>query len=174
MTPQLPNYCKILHEVSKPTVNSSVRGMHYSVYETTYLPVNPGETKTQNRFVLLWDEDHDTRVFSVIEALAESGILPYVAVIGERKAGVIIVLNKNISRVFSNINYIKGSRGNVDLNEIGEAVRARVELDYDDEWNTQFYLDHLAMHYSYQKENEIISKYLELLDDLWDLQLKRL
>lgn len=171
MTHQLPPYCKILHEVAKPLVNSSIRAMHYSIYEASYLPLNPVGSMTQSRFALLWDEDHDLRVFSVVASLAESGLLPYVAVIGERKAGVMIILNKHFTRLHPSV---AAKSGEVDLAEFDDVIRARVQLDHEDEWNTSFYLDNSVINYSNSREDGTISEYLDLLDVLWNLQLKRL
>lgn len=171
MTHQLPPYCKILHEVAKPLVHSSIRAMHHSVYEASYLPLNPGGSIYKSRFALLWDEDHDLRVFSAVAALAESGLLPYVAVIGERKAGVMVILNKHFTDLHPCVATISGE---VDLSQFESVITARVELDHGDEWFTRFYLDNSVINYSNSNEDGTVSKYLDLLDVLWDLQIKRL
>lgn len=178
MNSPVPHYCKVLHDTSRPVasqnvgMNRSLLNFHYSVYEVTYLPVLMSSTKTTSRLVILWDEDHDTRVFSVVECLAESGLLPYVAVIGERKAAVTIILNKNVKKVLKGLKPVSNSWGDVDLSEFSKKINLKVQEEHEDEWNTEFYTDISLFHYSYKDNDLVVAKYLDLLNDIWDLQLE--
>jgi hypothetical protein len=46
----------------------------------------------QHDFAILWDEDHDERIISVVERLYVNGLLFPVQFIGERKGGVTAIL----------------------------------------------------------------------------------
>lgn len=64
------------------------RGTHYSVFrcaEWFDVVRSPLQEAQVHDFAVIWDEDHDTRVISVIEKLYIAGLLSPVQFIGERK-----------------------------------------------------------------------------------------
>jgi hypothetical protein len=63
------------------------RGTHFSICNTP----------TNHAFCLLWDEDHDIRVFNPINNLflKDPHLFDYILFVGERKAGLTITLYDN-------------------------------------------------------------------------------
>ncbi len=70
------------------------RGSHYSVFRSVeWLDVirAPLSLPQVHDFAVIWDEDHDTRVIEVVEAIYMAGLLSPVQFIGERK-GILTVI----------------------------------------------------------------------------------
>ncbi len=98
-------FFQVLHDERSPVGNLG-RGTHYSVVRTI-LPValedDPtfpeeqifGGTRRRRLQMLdlaiIWDEDHDERIWGVIERLHAAGLLAPVRFIGERKGGVTVI-----------------------------------------------------------------------------------
>lgn len=71
------------------------RGTHYSVLRCTeWFDVirSPLQEAQIHDFAVIWDEDHDTRVISVIEKLYIAGLLSPVQFIGERKGLLTLIV----------------------------------------------------------------------------------
>ena len=82
-----------LYDESQP-VGRIGRGIHYSVlqcaewFDVTRQPLKQAQL---HEFVIIWDEDHDTRIIEAIERLYFAGLLSPVKFIGESK-GVLTLL----------------------------------------------------------------------------------
>lgn len=71
------------------------RGTHYSVMRSVdWLDVTqqPLTEAHVHDFVVVWDEDHDTRVIQAIECMYLAGLLSPVLFIGERKGGLTVIV----------------------------------------------------------------------------------
>ncbi|MBR0868529.1 hypothetical protein ACFLEY_05295 [Bradyrhizobium sp. YCK136] len=81
-------FFQTLYDETTP-VGSLGRGTHYSVFRATVfhdesrMPLQGGARF--HDFAVIWDEDHDERVFQPIERLYRSGDLPSFIIFGERK-----------------------------------------------------------------------------------------
>lgn len=73
-----------LHDDEK-SVGNLGRGTHYSILRAV---IWRASVPHFHDFAVIWDEDHDTRVISVIEHLYVRGLLSLVLAIGERKGNV--------------------------------------------------------------------------------------
>ena len=98
-------FFQVLHDERSPVGNLGI-GTHYSVVRTI-LPVTEESDITSpeeqlfggarrrrlqlHSFAIIWDEDHDERIFSIIERLHAAGLLAPVRFIGERKGGVTVI-----------------------------------------------------------------------------------
>ncbi len=70
------------------------RGTHYSVLrcvEPLDVDRNPAQVPQIHDFAVIWDEDHDTRIISLVEQLYMANLLSPVQFIGERKGMVTII-----------------------------------------------------------------------------------
>lgn len=68
---------------------------HYSVFraiDSRDVTQAPALRPRVHDFAVIWDDDHDTRVISVIEEMLMAGILPGVQFIGEHKGTLTVIL----------------------------------------------------------------------------------
>jgi hypothetical protein len=102
-------FFQVLHDERSPVGNLG-RGTHYSVVRTV-LPVieesDPtaaeeqifGDARRRQLELLdlaiIWDEDHDERIWGVLERLHAAGLLAPVRFIGERKGSVTVICDPN-------------------------------------------------------------------------------
>ena len=83
-----------IHDEPGPVGNLG-RGTHYSVlrcaewFDVVRTPLQKAQI---HDFAVIWDEDHDTRVFDAIERLYVSGLLSPVQFIGERKGSLTVLV----------------------------------------------------------------------------------
>lgn len=98
-------FFQVLHDERSP-VGDLGRGTHYSVVRTL-LPVTEeadpesieeqifGDARRRRlqmfNLAIIWDEDHDERVWSVIERLHTAGLIAPVRLIGERKGSITVI-----------------------------------------------------------------------------------
>lgn len=83
-----------LHDELEP-IGSIGRGCHHSVFEVPQWHDILGKAlknANRQRFGVIWDEDHDTRIVEVIEKLYISGLLFPVQFIGERKGTLNVIV----------------------------------------------------------------------------------
>jgi hypothetical protein len=83
-----------LYDQTEP-VGSLGRGTHYSIMQATQWRDdlgNPTDHPKIHEFAVVWDEDHDERVISVIERLHLAGLMWPVVFIGERKGGLSLLI----------------------------------------------------------------------------------
>lgn len=90
---ELPSYSKFfrtIHDEQTPT-GAIGRGAHFSIVSTIPQPETGDDVHT---LAVIWDEDHDTRVFEVIDSLYLGDLLEHVLFIGERKAKVTVLIDE--------------------------------------------------------------------------------
>ncbi|MEJ8837740.1 hypothetical protein [Ramlibacter sp. AN1133] len=135
-------FFQVLHDERAPVGNLG-RGTHYSVVRTA-LPVlesaDPESVEEQIfedarrrqlqffDLAIIWDEDHDERIWGVIERLYVGGLLAPVRFIGERKGSVTLICDDRS-------NY---GTGGFDRYSVLAAQAARD--DRGDEWDVHVHL----------------------------------
>ena len=93
-TPVYSHLLSCIYDEPEP-IGHIGRGAHYSVFrcaesrDVSWSPVSPAQV---HDFAVIWDEDHDTRVIAVAEALYAEGVLAPVQFIGERKGNLTVIL----------------------------------------------------------------------------------
>lgn len=148
------------------------RGTHYSVFRVPeWFDVigNPVEKAMQHDFAVLWDEDHDERIISVLERLYINGLLFPVQFIGERKGGITAILASKF--------WYSGTEADLKAYQAKfEALSGEVENDW---WNTDFgmfdkSLVHGAPHQTdlmgiVNAQSEKVDTYVRNIDNLWSI-----
>lgn len=92
--PQYSTLFSCLHN-EQEQVGRIGRGTHYSIMRSAeWLDVTRKALALPevHDFAVIWDEDHDARVISVVERLYMSGLLSPVQFIGERKGGLTVIV----------------------------------------------------------------------------------
>lgn len=93
-TPQYSTLLHCLYDQPEPVGNLG-RGAHYSIFrcvERLNVELKPAIPPHVHDFAVIWDEDHDSRVITAIEALYMADLLAPVQFIGERKAFLNIII----------------------------------------------------------------------------------
>jgi hypothetical protein len=93
-TPVYSTLLSCLHDETGPIGNLG-RGTHYSIFRSAeWLNVvrQPLQVPEVHDFAVIWDEDHDTRVVPVVEAIYMAGLLSPVQFIGERKGNLTVIV----------------------------------------------------------------------------------
>lgn len=103
-------FFQVLHDERAPVGNLG-RGTHYSVVRTLLPVVDNGDPSfvEEQMFLdarrrrlqvldlaIIWDEDHDERIWIIIERLHAAGLLAPVRFIGERKGNVTLVCDPDM------------------------------------------------------------------------------
>lgn len=94
---QTPTYSTLfscLYDEPGP-VGSRGWGIHYSVFRSVeWLDVirTPLTIPQIHDFAVIWDDDHDTRVIDVIEAIYMAGLLSPIQFIGEHKGTLTVIV----------------------------------------------------------------------------------
>jgi hypothetical protein len=135
------HFFQVLHDERTPV--SLGRGTHYSVVRTIIPvleksdPTSPAEQMfggARRRrlelfdLAIIWDEDHDERIFSIIERLHAAGLLAPVRFIGERKGGVTVICDPKTD-------YGDDDYGGYD--RYCQLVEKHTLTDDGDEWNVE-------------------------------------
>jgi len=129
-------FFQVLHDERSPVGNLG-RGTHYSVVRAI-LPVleesDPTSVEEQIfggarrrqlellDFAIIWDEDHDERIWGVIERLHVAGLLAPARFIGERKGSVTVICDP------------KTNYGDGGLDRYCQLVEKHTATDDGDEW----------------------------------------
>lgn len=93
-TPVYSTLFSCLYDEPEP-VGHLGRGSHYSVFRSVeWLDVirSPLVVPQIHDFAVIWDEDHDTRVIQIIEAIYMAGLLSPIQFIGERKGTLTVIV----------------------------------------------------------------------------------
>lgn len=95
----MKNYSPLFHTLydEKEPVGMLGRGTHYSVLSAVQWTDKRGislRLPCIQKFAVVWDEDHDIRVIDVIERAYMSGLIAPVLFIGERKACLSVVVDR--------------------------------------------------------------------------------
>jgi hypothetical protein len=166
------DYFYAIYDEQEP-VGHLGRGTHYSVFRcaefhdvTARRIVRP----LTHDFAVIWDEDHDTRIFNVVERMYEMGLLAPVQFIGERKASLHVV-------VASKFWGVEGGNLATYRNTIQEVIANDV---WNDVWNVEVgFYDKVGPHHQTELPfgmihcgAEQLDTYLRNIDNLWDLGIK--
>ncbi len=92
LIPQYSTLFQCRYDESRPGPNLHY---HYSVFravDSRDVEQKPTEFPHVHDFVVLWDDDHDTRVIRVLEEMLMTGMLPGVQFIGEHKGDLTVIL----------------------------------------------------------------------------------
>lgn len=168
-------FFQVLHDETKPT-GSLGNGTHYSVVRTV-LPVwslNDNDSDEENvvfsgarraklelhDFAIIWDEDHDERIWGVIQHLHAGGLLAPVRFIGERKGSITVLCAPDAG--------YDGSNGG--FKRYQELVARAVAADAGDSWDLEvFKLGEDGQTRIINDRREKVTAYLEGLAALWTL-----
>lgn len=160
-----------LHDEQHP-VGKIGRGSHYSVLRSVeWLDVTrtPLITPQIHDFAVIWDEDHDTRVFEAIEKIYMAGLLSPVQFIGERKGFLSVVVAAKF--------YYSGSES--DTVAYARAIE-NIAQSLQDPWGSELGCfdrapgnPHQCFNLSIIQDNEDkVINYLKTIDALWELGTK--
>lgn len=174
-----PVYSQLFHCIhdEQGAVGNIGHGTHCSVFRCACF--HDAERKLSHTgfvqdFAVIWDEDHDARIIPVIEALYMEGYLHAIAMIGERKGGLTIILRAAIALHMGNNGreaYEKAVRSTID-----HVVRKK----FGDYWNVDFGTmsdipgETPSVHKSLIQDDAFkVDTYLRNIDNLWELGIKR-
>jgi hypothetical protein len=172
-TPAYSNLFSCLYDEPDP-VGHLGGGAHYSVFRSVeWLDVarEPLTIPQVHDFAVVWDEDHDTRVIDVIEALYMEGLLSPIQFIGERKGTLTVIVAAKFYYACSRASlgaYIK------QLNNISE------NPNHGDSWPTTVGVfdrspgspHQTELHGLIMAEDHRVITYLRNIDSLWNLGTK--
>ena len=101
-------FFQTLYDEQSPVGNLG-RGTHYSILRAVVFHDEDGKVipstiyrnaiSKYHDFAVVWDEDHDIRVISVIEEIYKEGLLSCFSFFGERKAGFTALFSKEIESI---------------------------------------------------------------------------
>lgn len=147
-----------LHDEEHPTKLLG-RGTHYSVFRCVTWHdqfLEPLKEAAFHDFAVIWDEDHDERIISVLEDLYLKGLLAPALFVGERKGTFTLLAN--------------------DSRDLGVAytdeITNNVQSVDGDEW--QVYVNGYSWHNGYiiNGADDAVLAYLTELRQLWTLGMK--
>jgi len=101
------DFFKTLHDETEPTGYLG-RGTHYSILRAVVWHDQFGKILEEAHyldFAIVWDEDHDTRIIEVLEAMYLKGLLSPVIIAGERKGGLTLLFSHENRAKYSGIAY---------------------------------------------------------------------
>lgn len=173
LTPTYSTLFSCLYDEPEP-VGQLGRGAHCSVFRSVeWLDVvrAPLTTPQVHDFAVIWDEDHDTRVIDVIEAIYMAGLLSPIQFIGERKGTLTVIVAAKFYYAYSKANldaYIQ------QLNEISG------KPNHGDSWPTEVGMfdrspgspHQIELHGLVMAEEHRVITYLRNIDSLWSLGTK--
>jgi hypothetical protein len=108
-------------------------------------------------FAVIWDEDHDTRVISVIERLHVKGLLVPLLFVGERKGTITLVSEAEMPKSFRNA--------------CSEVVQAATE-DAGDAWDSSSTCLHASPLKIIDASDDDVRLYLNAIKMVWRLGCK--
>jgi hypothetical protein len=170
-TPVYSTLLSCLHDEPAP-VGSLGRGTHYSIFRSAEwmdASLQPLALPEVHDFAVIWDEDHDTRVIPVVEAIYMAGLLSPVLFVGERKGSLTVIVD---SILYSD------NRSNTETyaEELQQSCDCSVHPDY---WAVEVCMFDRTPSSTYQDARALINAnehrvltYLRNLDSLWSLGAK--
>ena len=154
------NYFETLHDEAQPTGNLG-RGTHYSVVRSITFKdqfQQPLARAANHDMAVIWDEDHDERVFELIELLYQHGLLSPAIIVGERK-GTFSLIIKTETLADLPDDWLKNYSKQV--NDLAQSL--------DDPWPAEVcILDNVDCGII-NDDAEKMSQYVKTLDMLWNL-----
>lgn len=173
LTPVYSTLISCLYDEPEP-VGKLGRGTHYSIFRSVeWLDVvrEPLAIPQVHDFAVIWDEDHDTRVIDVIEAIYMAGLLSPIQFIGERKGTLTVIVAAKF--------YFAHSEASLDayirqLNEISG------KPNHGDTWPTEVgmfdrspgIVHQTELHGLISADEHRVITYLRNIDSLWSLGTK--
>lgn len=166
-------YSTCLYNEEEP-IGTLGRGSHYSVFRVAEWknvvlePLNVAET---HDFAVIWDEDHDERIFPIIERLYMSGLLSPVQFIGERKGTLTIIA---AARLWGN-NLKKWDEWRREVSAVGVDVDGdywNVEIGMFDRATVNGMTVQTDIRNIINDSDEKVITYLRNIDNLWKLGTK--
>ncbi len=154
------NYFETLHNEAQPTGYLG-RGTHYSVVRSltwTDQLQQPLKRALNHDLAVIWDEDHDERVFELIELLYLNGLLSPAIMVGERKGTFSLVIAKDTLSTLSH----------TWLNSYTAKVEALAD-NLDDSWSAEVYVLGNVVSGIIDADHGKVSMYLNNLNMLWKL-----
>jgi hypothetical protein len=154
---------RLMYDQREP-VGQLGRGSHYSVFRGVHSKSQPpsfGEGADFHDFAVVWDEDHDTRILTVVEEMYLTGLLSPVLVVGERKGCLHIIISDG---VFQEL----GARG---VEEFRERVAECAHVD-GDIWTVQVTSFKSAATRIIDADSDSVTTYLANINLLWRLGVK--
>lgn len=85
-----------IHDETKAN-NEKLDGLHHSVFRYT----QPDWSAATHTFTVIWDEDHDIRVFEAIDYLHRNDLLPPITAISEKEGSLTIYIPEDIAKQVS-------------------------------------------------------------------------
>ncbi len=154
------NYFETLHDEAQPT-GSLGRGTHYSIVRSlTWADQcqQPLDRALNHDLAVIWDEDHDERVFELIEFLYLDGLLSSAIMVGERKGTFSLIITEDTLSCVSP-EWLKAYTQKVqDLAD-----------NLDDPWSAEVYVLGNADGGIINDDSKKVSLYLDNLNMLWNL-----
>lgn len=169
----LPLYSQLfacLFDQAEP-IGGLGRGTHYSIFRSVQWREIDGDFCDCVRlhdFAIVWDEDHDVRVITILEKLHMMGLLWPIVFIGERKGTLTILLWQGVDPTKERSDWY-------------EVVQDIVDAVEDDVWTVAYgTFDRDPANHKNQTiqgrmiddENELVVAYLQSIDVLWQLGKK--
>lgn len=148
------------------------RGTHYSIFRSIQWREIDGDFCDCARlhdFAIVWDEDHDVRVITIVEKLHLMGLLWPIVFIGERKGGLTILLWQGVDPTKERSDWF-------------EVVQDIVDAVEDDVWTMTYGAYDRDPANSEKRtvqgeiiddESELVVAYLQSIDLLWQLGEKK-
>ncbi len=139
------------------------RGTHYSILrcaqwlDNLMTPHSDGGARIQ-QFAVIWDEDHDERVISVIEEAYFQGLLAPVKFVGERKGSLTVLVDPQLWEICDKSVYMNKWAG-ITSDVSGDYWPAYVYAYGDPEGET------MIIHDSHDR----VATYLADIKNLWSL-----
>lgn len=161
----MKKYChffQTLHDEQSPTGYLG-RGTHYSTMRAVVFHDSVGQPTPFAQFsdfAVIWDEDHDERVFEPIETLYRRGLLSRFVMFGERKG----IFTAILADPFSNqeqAEYLE--------NELNVACQS---LDSGDSWIARFSDIRSSGNSIIDDDENNVDLYLQNISMLWELGVK--
>lgn len=151
------------------------RGSHYSVFRSVeWLDVtrSPLAVPQVHDFSVIWDEDHDTRIIEIIEAIYMAGLLSPIQFIGERKGTLTVIVAAKF--------YFSGTEA--DLKSYERQIQKICDQpSHGDSWPVEvgmfdrspgFPNHQTELHGLISAEEHRVITYLRNIDSLWGLGTK--
>jgi len=158
------DFFKTLHDEQKPTGYLG-RGTHYSVLRAVVWHGHNGKTLPEAHyldFAVVWDEDHDIRVITVLEMLYKRAWLSAGIIFGERKAQFTFLTP---DAVYASMTEEERSTFAAKLDDFTQTLEG-------DCWYGHLHPVSSDEHKIIQDDRSRTSLYLQTIHMLWELGLK--
>lgn len=156
-------FFQTLHDEQAPTGQFG-RGTHYSVFRTLVWRDELGTPLDEAHYLdfsVIWDEDHDARVFEAINSLHHKGLLSATVFVGERKGMFSILMSDSTRNRMSDDAFDRYCK----------AVAAVTECVAGDHWPSEVGVVSSPGGIVSAKEEQVVL-YLATVSMLWHLGVK--